>query len=85
MESLYKSGKNKDDSADLGSQYTVDLLNKFQLTNDQLIEAFDHCKSIGLPPLCTPWDQESLEILEDYGMDSYKVASADFTNHPFLK
>ena len=83
-EALYKNSNLSDSSADLGSQYTMDLLSKFQLTNDELIEVFDYCKSKGIPPLCTPWDMKSLSILEDYGMEFYKVASADFTNHELL-
>lgn len=82
---LYKSSGERDDSADLGAQYTIDLLSKFQLDNKQLFEVFDHCKSKGLTPLCTPWDLVSLEALEEYGMEFYKVASADLTNHPFLE
>jgi len=82
--SLYKSGGKKDQSADLGAQYTMDLLAKFQLSNDDLIKAFDHCKARGLTPMCTPWDIKSLEVLEAYGMEAYKVASADFTNHQLL-
>ncbi len=85
MDALYKSGEESDASADLGVQYTMDLLNKFQLTNEELIEIFDYCKSKGMVPLCTPWDLESLMILEDYGMQAYKVASADLTNHEFLE
>jgi N-acetylneuraminate synthase len=85
MGALYKSGKNKDNSADLGAQYTMDLLRKFQLTNNELLEVFDFCKSLGLTPLCTPWDLKSLEVLEQYGMEAYKVASADFTNHELLE
>ena len=85
MASLYKSGSDKDDSADLGAQYTMDLLSKFQLKNDELIEVFDYCKDKGLTPLCTPWDIKSLEVLENYGMEAYKVASADFTNTQLLE
>ena len=29
--------------------------------------------------------EESLKKLEDYGMEAYKVASADFTNHELLR
>lgn len=82
--SLYKGGNDKDQSADLGAQYTIDLLRKFQLENDQLLEVFDYCKEKGLTPLCTPWDLKSLTVLENYGMAAYKVASADFTNHEML-
>ena len=85
LATLYKSSGDRDDSADLGAQYTIDLLSKFQLDNKELFEVFDHCKSKGLTPLCTPWDLVSLEALEEYGMEFYKVASADLTNHPFLE
>ena len=68
LASLYKGGEGKDKSADLGAQYTMDLLSKFQLRNEELIEVFDHCKQLGLTPLCTPWDLASLQILEEYGM-----------------
>lgn len=84
LDSLYKGGALKDASADLGAQYTKDLLNKYQLSNNELLEVFDYCKHVGLTPLCTPWDVQSLHILEDYGMEAYKVASADFTNHQLL-
>ena len=86
VKSLYKnSGNSNDDSADLSAQYTMDLLSKFQLTNEELIEVFDYCKSKGITPLCTPWDLDSLRVLEQYGMPAYKVASADFTNFELLE
>jgi len=85
MKNLYKDSGNDDISADLGAQYTLDLLSKFQLSNDKLIEVFDYAKSKGVLPLCTPWDLESLKTLEKYGMEAYKVASADFTNFELLE
>lgn len=86
LNSLYANKGNANDaSEDLGSQYTLDLLNRFQLSKDDLFVVFDYCKSKGIMPLCTPWDMPSLEALESYGMSAYKVASADFTNHDFLR
>ncbi len=85
MKKLYKNSGEDDISADLGAQYTLDLLSKFQLTNEELIEVFDYAKSKNILPLCTPWDIESLRVLEEYGMEAYKVASADFTNFELLE
>lgn len=86
MSKLYRnSGVSNDASADLGAQYTLDLLAKFQLTDSELFEIFDYCKSKGVIPLCTPWDLDSLEKLEQYGMPAYKAASADFTNYELLE
>jgi len=86
MEELYRASSGATSvTEDLGSQYTLDLLKKFQLTNDELCEVFDYCKLKGILPLCTPWDIESLKVLEDYGVDAYKVASADLNNTDLLE
>lgn len=84
MAAIYKEGDAIDSSADLGAQYTLDLLSKFQLSNEQLTQIFDYVVERGALPLCTPWDSKSLAVLEEYGMPAYKVASADFTNIKFL-
>lgn len=86
VKQLYRNQGNSDDaSADLGAQYTMDLLSKYQLSNEELYTIFDYCKEKGVLPLCTPWDQDSLASLEAYGMPAYKVASADFTNYELLE
>jgi N-acetylneuraminate synthase len=86
VEKSYRnSGKASDKSADLGTQYTLDLLKRFQLSNLALLEVFDYCKSKEIIPLCTPWDLDSLVVLENYGMEAYKVASADLTNNELLE
>lgn len=85
LASLYSNAGNPDDSREnLGSQYTLDLLSRFELPADQMLKLFDYCKQKGIIPLCTPWDESSLKILEDYGMEAYKVSSADMTNHYLL-
>ena len=86
LASLYSNqGKTAETGYDLGSQYTLDLLNKFQLTRDELFEVFDYSYERGITPLCTPWDLNSLHALENYGVEAFKVASADFTNFEMLE
>ena len=85
MQTLYANqGNPNDPSQDLGSQYTLDLLSRFNLHREDLFQAFDYCKMQGLVPLCTPWDLNSVFALEDYGIAAYKVASADLTNNELL-
>ena len=85
MGRLYSnSGKSSDMASDLGTQYTLDLLERFQLSDDELFRCFDYSASKGLVPLCTPWDETSLQKLNQWGMEGFKVASADFTNHALL-
>jgi N-acetylneuraminate synthase len=85
LKALYiNKGKADDVKEDLGSQYTLNLLNRFQLRREELYDIFDYCVSQKILPLCTPWDISSLEALESYGMQAYKSASADLTNHDLL-
>ena len=44
MASLYKAGGEAGGTSDIGAEYTMDLLQKFQLTNSELISVFDYCK-----------------------------------------
>ena len=57
MDSLYgqahRSGKS---SVDLGAQYTLDLLEKYQLSNDEMLALFDYCRERGILAFCTPWE-----------------------------
>ena len=86
MSALYKNaGDPNDVEEDLGSQYTLDILSRSLLSDDEMFELFDYCRQRGILPLCTPWDLESVEALEVYGMEGYKVASADLTNHDLLQ
>ena len=85
MGRLYSnSGKSSDMASDLGTQYTLDLLERFQLSDDELFRCFDYSASKGMVPLCTPWDGISLNKLNQWGMQGFKVASADFTNHALI-
>jgi N-acetylneuraminate synthase len=84
MESLY-SQAGKAVSEDLGAEYTLDLLLRFQLSVDDMYAALDYTRSLGLIALCTPWDLTSLTRLGEYGVEGVKIASADLTNHELLR
>ena len=81
LDSLYG---NDSISHDLSTEHVINLLKKVSLTNNEMCQCFDYCKEIGITPLCTPFDLVSLDKLEKYGLDGYKVASADLTNHELL-
>lgn len=85
MESLYENkGVAGDLKDDLGTQYTLDVLTEANLTNDEMYKLFDYCKQLDVLPLCTPFDLKSVNVLENYGIDFYKSASADLTNHQLM-
>ncbi|WP_210649299.1 N-acetylneuraminate synthase family protein [Nocardioides sp. SYSU D00065] len=85
MDSLYRQGSSGSGGEDLGPQYTLDLLAKYDLGADGLFEVFDHCRDVGIDVMCTAWDPVSVDRLVDYGIPSLKVASADMTNHALLR
>jgi sialic acid synthase SpsE/sugar phosphate isomerase/epimerase len=76
--SLSKSGD------DLGTEYVIDLLSRFELSIDQHRQLAEYCAQTGIAYLCTPWDSKSVDVLEGFGVPAYKVASADLTNLPLL-
>ena len=82
LESLYGDTET---SQDLSTEYVINLLKKVSLSDEGMYQCFDYCKEIGITPLCTPFDLSSLAKLEAYGLEGYKVASADLTNHELLE
>ena len=49
LSALYSNaGEASDPKENLGSQYTLDLLTRFQLSVDEMLAAFDYCKEQGI-------------------------------------
>lgn len=65
------------------SQYA--MLKKLELTGLMHLELMEHCKKCGIQFLTTPFDEESLQMVVEYGISPIKVSSGDLTNYPFLK
>lgn len=70
---------------DLGTEYVVDLLRRFELPLADHRKLADYCAQKGILYLCTPWDPRSVDVLESMVVPAYKVASADLTNLPLLE
>lgn len=86
MAALYRqSGADASAGEDLGPQYTMNLLAKYSLEPEQMIEVLDHCRQVDIDAFVTPWDLPSLRVLADYGVPALKIASADLTNHQLLR
>ena len=73
------------DGEDLGTEYVIDLLKKFELSLEEHKKIANYCKEKEILYMCTAWDIKSIDVLESYGVTAYKVASADLTNMPLLK
>lgn len=84
LDEVYRARTLKKDGEDLGTEYILDLLNKFELSKDEHRELAKHCEKRGIMYMCTPWDRKSVDVLESFNVLCYKVASADLTNLPLL-
>jgi N-acetylneuraminate synthase len=84
IKEVYRSKSLEKNGEDLGTEYIIDLLNKFELSVEKQKALSDYCKTKGILYMCTPWDKTSVDILETFNVPAYKVASADLTNLPLL-
>ncbi|MDO8771205.1 MAG: N-acetylneuraminate synthase family protein, partial [Burkholderiaceae bacterium] len=85
LDEVYRQRTLRKDGEDLGTEYVLDLLRRFELSIDQHRELAAYCAAKGILYLCTPWDRKSVDVLEGLGVPAYKVASADLTNLPLLE
>jgi N-acetylneuraminate synthase len=84
LDEVYRASSLSGKDDDLAVEYTLDLLRRFELSTEQQRRVAAYCASKNIQYLCTPWDASSVATLETFGVQAYKVASADLTNLPLL-
>lgn len=84
LDEVYRKRTLRKDGEDLGTEYVLDLLRRFELSVEQHRQLAEYCAGKGILYLCTPWDKRSVDVLEGMAVPAYKVASADLTNLPLL-
>jgi N,N'-diacetyllegionaminate synthase len=72
------------DTGKLEKESFQDLLKRLELSFDSTIKLRDYCEKSNIGFLSTPFDEESLSLLVNLGVDYLKVASADLTNLQLL-
>jgi N-acetylneuraminate synthase len=85
LDNVYRQKSLQKTGEDLGTEYILDLLERFELSVEDHREIKNYCDEKGIIYLCTPWDNKSVDTLENFDVLSYKVASADLTNIPLLE
>jgi sialic acid synthase SpsE/sugar phosphate isomerase/epimerase len=84
LEEVYRIRSLNKDGEDLGTEYILDLLHRFELSVEEHSRLAEYCVHKGILYLCTPWDALSVNVLEKFHLPAYKVSSADLTNLPLL-
>lgn len=65
------------------SQY--EMLKKLELTLEDHIELISYCKEKGIMFLSTPFDLDSIDLMQVLEIPILKVPSGEITNYPYLK
>lgn len=65
------------------SQFT--MLKKLELSFEDFKNLKDYCDRIEIEFLSTPFDKDSVDLLEKLGVSKYKLSSGDITNKPLLE
>lgn len=65
------------------SQYQ--MIKKLELNINAHHELLAYAKTKNIVFLSTPFDMESVDLLNDLGLDTFKIPSGDITNLPYLK
>nr|WP_307991086.1 N-acetylneuraminate synthase [uncultured Niameybacter sp.] len=65
------------------SQYR--MLKKLELSVEDHKELIAYCKEKGILFLSTPFDLESIDLLDDLGIEIFKIPSGELTNLPYLE
>lgn len=62
-----------------------DMIKKLELSDDVFLELSDYAKKKKILFLSTPFDEESVDLLDRIGVLAYKIPSGEITNFPLLK
>ncbi len=66
-------------------QSQLEMLEKLALSFDEFRKLKKHCEDVGIGFISTPFDLESIDFLEDFNMDFWKIPSGEITNLPYLE
>ncbi|MBT6049621.1 MAG: N-acetylneuraminate synthase [Candidatus Scalindua sp.] len=68
-----------------GNETQFDMINKLELDINAHKELINYCKKKEITFLSTPFDLESVELLNNLGVEVLKIPSGEITNLPFLE
>jgi N-acetylneuraminate synthase/N,N'-diacetyllegionaminate synthase len=66
-----------------GTQYG--MLKNLELSEEDFKELADYAKKAGILFLSSPFDKESVDLLDGINVPAFKIASGEITNFPLLK
>jgi N,N'-diacetyllegionaminate synthase len=83
VKSAQKAEYQKETTASNETQF--DMVNKLELDINAHKELISYCKKKEITFLSTPFDLESIELLNELGVEIIKIPSGEITNLPYLR
>jgi len=62
-----------------------EMIKKLELDVDTHHQLIDYCKTKKIMFLSTPFDHDSIELLNNLGLEIFKIPSGEITNLPYLR
>ncbi|WP_295147382.1 N-acetylneuraminate synthase [uncultured Campylobacter sp.] len=62
-----------------------EMIKKLELNADAHKELIKYCKFKNIMFLSTPFDSDSIELLDGFGLEIFKIPSGEITNLPYLR
>jgi N-acetylneuraminate synthase/N,N'-diacetyllegionaminate synthase len=68
-----------------GTESHFEMLKRLELSADAHRRLIDHCREVKIEFLSSPFDEESVDLLDAMGISQFKVPSGEITNLPLLQ
>jgi N,N'-diacetyllegionaminate synthase len=62
-----------------------EMIKKLELSYEDHLILIEFCKKTGIEFLSTPFDNHSIEMLKELGLDIFKIPSGEINNLPYLR
>jgi N,N'-diacetyllegionaminate synthase len=63
----------------------LEMLKRLELDGEAHVVLMDHCKDRGIEFISSPFDLQSIDVLNDLGIRTLKIPSGEITNLPYLR
>lgn len=60
------------------------MLKRLELSEEQHLDLIDYCRQKGVNFLSTAFDLDSIDLLNQFDLDFWKIPSGEITNYPYL-
>lgn len=71
--------------ATLSTELQYDMIKNLELSDNVFWELSEYADSKGITFLSTPFDEESVDLLDQIGVPAFKIPSGEITNFPLLR